>query len=829
MEMIARIVRAASLAAVGLFSFVQLAFAAGAVGRQTLDTVGVYAPNTILEMQFEAPDLSPGFVKSNITSNTAAFTTCKLTATFGLYCLDGDLVRQWSLPVDNAKPGFTFSCRSALSASPRRGDNCTGLTVDVEGSIWIVGLKGNTHSVVKLTRASGACARTVTTTSATSTPSPSYCATDAFSGRPPLVDVESVDGEIASQFRLCSGPGCTPQKGVLALESRRDVTFFPDRPGATPIVIGPGAEWPLDTRRKESLLSAAVVQLQSSGAAFHNFVVVTTSLGRVLARDVTFGGPAYPVQLSQLSAGQSTAGPLVTPAERCTPSTTSPQYAIRSSVTSGTVYYTDRTNCEVTSLTPGLNASRLTLTKNTALGDRTLRTASQDAGTFPPDGVTTASGIQISLDKCRVEDPDCLVIGSATGKAAAFIRDVKLLSSDSGVTIFQIRDIADCRYRNEPDFGGPRGEAGAAARAALRAACEAIPASELYVDLAANDPNPANRGQPATQMLNLKPLLPAEVKALFPGGNVPPANQPLLISNTVRGQADRFYVFDAFFAVTAPGVRFNDTFRFGFDVPLLDDPTASLPLPGVPQKGRRCLPTDGLGSLDDRPRSLLDWDVQVRVSEKAPSVGGRFVGEITNVDCENPSMSEEVSFSVLPYTLEASPHTYSWVIGADGRVPPLAVRQSSRRLVLDNDAVFAKLVRQLYDDLETIRSTYVCPTGGTALVSPASLCSTLKSIYDNADDKLNKCIEAAYAPKQSRGSENCQSFLSQLGNYLASVPANTLSIDTANRAGELKSRARTLAHIFQTRFLPSIDATTNGFCKELQPTTCDFPGWDVTD
>ena len=81
--------------------------------------------------------------------------------------------------------------------------------------------------------------------------------------------------------------------------------------------------------------------------------------------------------------------------------------------------------------------------------------------------------------------------------------------------------------------------------------------------------------------------------------------------------------------------------------------------------------------------------------------------------------------------------------------------------------------------------------------------------------KLDKCIEAAFQPKNSASNENCQSFVSQLTNYRNALPATTASQDIANRVGELKVRIAVIFHVYYDRFQPSIPA--NGFCRE---TTC---------
>jgi hypothetical protein len=140
--------------------------------------------------------------------------------------------------------------------------------------------------------------------------------------------------------------------------------------------------------------------------------------------------------------------------------------------------------------------------------------------------------------------------------------------------------------------------------------------------------------------------------------------------------------------------------------------------------------------------------------------------------------------------------------------------------VPNNDAVFARLVQRLYDDLEVLRRDFACRPGdgpdGTVSTATQPLdsgtCSTLASIWANGKPKLDKCIAAAFDPKSSAGDENCQSFLSQLSNFRNAVPTSVGTFDYANRGGALRARSSVIAHVFQTRFLPSIPAA--GFVSE---------------
>jgi hypothetical protein len=128
-----------------------------------------------------------------------------------------------------------------------------------------------------------------------------------------------------------------------------------------------------------------------------------------------------------------------------------------------------------------------------------------------------------------------------------------------------------------------------------------------------------------------------------------------------------------------PGVQFRDTFIAEFDVPILE---------GV---------TESLGCLPD-PGDLIVWDIMTIVSELYRSTDADgdgladYVDTLTNVGCINPSGTEQVRLSLLPYNLEVSPDTYGPTI--------LSANES---VTTGNDAVFARLVQSLYDDLEFVR------------------------------------------------------------------------------------------------------------------------------
>jgi len=730
--------------------------------RQTLDRVDAFNSTAVLEMAFDDVNRTKDFINLGIVG--ANFSTCKLTATDGIFCLDGKVVRHWP----NTQDPLTFvdrlSCNDpALGLDTKKTNTCTGMTVDLAGAIWLAGKKASTHSLIKVIAKAAAAACPDNTWKQLS--GSLHCAKEFYAGRPLLVDLDPIDGDVGAAFKPC--PTCAAQSGVLGLEERKTAVFFPDpKPASTssPIVIASGKGWNLTGN--EQLLSSALLQVPS-GSSVGNFVLVTTTNGRVLAKGTDVTGTAFEV--------------FNIPAERVQPSVqcsfASQHYGIRTSSKSGRVYVTDRNYCQVLALLP--DGSPLTTLINANDGQDLTLSTSDSSGTYPPIGPTTAPGISIDLADCSV---NCTLLTNDDGIAAASLVGVSLAEgSNSGATLFQIKGIPDCRYAGEPNFP-----------AALKSVCDST--AGVIID-------PDNVGHPAAQRLNATPLLPKEVRSLFDNSGVPPNGlPPLLISRQYRAQDRTDFIFDAFFAVTEAGVQFRDTFTAEFDVPVLEGVPASL----------GCLPVAG---------NLLAWDVMTTVSEKFKTVDDQYVDMLTNIGCINPTRTSGERLSLLPYNLEIAPDTYGPTI-----LSPIP------SVTMGNDAVFARLVQSLYDDLEYVRRELACkqvdsvPSGGPAPL-PTSVCVTLANTWQNGLQKLDKCIEAAFQPKQSAGDENCQSFVSQLTNYRASLPATTSPSDVANRLGELKVRVDVIRHVFNTRFLPSIPAA--GFCREKDndgnPVTCPDP------
>ena len=401
------------------------------ITRQTLDRIDAFNSTAVLEMTFGDVTRTEDFINLGIVGTN--FSTCKLTATDGIFCLDGKQVRHWP----NTQDPLTFvnrlSCNDpALGLDTKKANTCTGLTVDLSGAIWLAGKKASTHSLIKVVAKAAAAACPDNTWKPLS--GSLYCAKEFYAGRPLLVDIDPID--VGAAFKPC--PSCAAQSGILGLEERKTAVFFPDpKPASTstPLVLASGKDWNL--AGNEQLLSSALLQVPT-GSSIDNLVLATTTNGRILAKRTDVTGTAFEVfnipTERVLTSAQCAFG--------------TQHYGIRTSSKSGTVYVTDRNYCQVLALLP--DGSPFTALINAGDGQDLTLSTSDSSGTFPPDGPTTAPGISIDLEGCSV---NCTLLTSEHGIAAASLVGVRLADgSNSGATLFQIKGIPDCRRANEPNF-----------------------------------------------------------------------------------------------------------------------------------------------------------------------------------------------------------------------------------------------------------------------------------------------------------------------------------------------------------------------------------------
>jgi hypothetical protein len=333
---------------------------------------------------------------------------------------------------------------------------------------------------------------------------------------------------------------------------------------------------------------------------------------------------------------------------------------------------------------------------------------------------------------------------------------------------------------------------------------------------------------PATQLLNMTPLMPSEITDLFPEG-LP----PLLMENTTRAVADNGYFFDLFFVITDDGVVFERTFEQLIDVQALIGDTGRNALGcylGLPDLSP--LYTDPGSSM----LGTLNWDIVTSVSENYPFITSdagtenrrpytqagqpNFETRIINSNCTNPARTRKGSYSAISYGLELTPCTAmrnedgdDWILEGMCGIDDAPFQPAP----LTDSAVIAKNLLKLYKDWRDTLNELACTfdpaiDGGTGAPIGSTTCSSLNQQWDNGLDKLIKGLEATLTPKTSQGNENLGAFNSRLSQLLTAIQALSSSParpDLANRKGLLEAQLLTLQHITDERLGPSI--TADGF------------------
>jgi hypothetical protein len=476
-------------------------------------------------------------------------------------------------------------------------------------------------------------------------------------------------------------------------------------------------------------------------------------------------------------------------------------YGIRTSFKTGRVYVSDSNARAVRALVPealstGYKLIPLTPTTNGILS--TSPTA--------PEGLTVAPGNSVDLADCGGDKTKpCTVIPGATGQPPSVTFDqVKLADgSPTGVTVYQIRGLIDCRYApvdcskllGVPPIG--------TAPFDNNEYVEGLIGAGIIIPLDPSKPSLAkNRYRPAAQLLNVTPMLPEDVTALFSESG---GLEDLQISRTYRAQRGtdlaKPFRFDALFYKTAEGQVFVDTLFTDVEVNQLSSTTlgcrdndSSTPEPSITFE------------------TLLKFDVVTRVSEKNRSVSDFFRAAqndyrdtIINDGCGG-SRGQAPELSLVPINLQIAPDTYG----------PQST-SNTQSVTENNDAVFARLVESLYDDLNRSRAQLACTTFDSGASPPpvdAVQCSDLASKWSTGKTLLNSCVSSAFSGQSTTTTNNCNAFRTQLAVYRTTVGALSPnpSNDPANRIGEQKARVATLARIFDERFVPSI--LPKGWCRE---------------
>ena len=479
-------------------------------------------------------------------------------------------------------------------------------------------------------------------------------------------------------------------------------------------------------------------------------------------------------------------------------------YGIRTSFKTGRVYASDRNARNVRALVPGAGVNYL-LTQLLPESNGILSTSPT-----APDGLTVAPGNSVDLSQCPDATQKCTVIlGSDPQNPAVTVDSVKLKDgSPSGVTVYQIKGLIDCRYAPK-DCADLLGVAPIGTSPFDNSEyMEGLISQGIIIPLDPSKPSLAkNRYRPAAQLLNVTPMLPEDVTSLFSeSGGLP----PLHISRTYRGQAQNSFRFDALFYKTAQGQTFVDTL-------VTDVKVAQLSSTGVEL---------GCNQGNVIPYSeLRKLDVLTRLSETYRSVSdfyraaaNDYRDTIVNDGC-GTTKGKVPALSLFPINMEIAPDTYG----------PQST-SNTQSVTVNNDAVFARLVETLYDDLNRSRSQLACTTidGGTSPPLSSIDCSGLASKWSTGKNLLNSCISAAFIGQSATTITQCNAFRSQLATtYGGALPLTAASADPANRLGEQKARVATLTRLFDERFMQSI--LLKGWCREkTAPNSykgCPAPAW----
>ena len=296
--------------------------------------------------------------------------------------------------------------------------------------------------------------------------------------------------------------------GIIAVEERREVTFFPDVPQATPTTVGRGGVWSLN--RGEQLQSATLVQKYVASAdTTRNWALITTSAGRLLSRELPWvEGTTTVVTDHTLQANL-----VARLGGRCGPTA---MYDIQSSVKTRAVYVSDRRGCRALALGTNIDATgfgsstTLAITNSVVIAS-TSPTSGQAQLDAPPEAVSIAPGVAISM---AAECADAL--RSARSWATAWIQTTPPIPAASmsnvqldpntpdGLTVFQIQNIPDCRYINF-SVQPAACKNSAILTASGRVINDLVDGTPDYFDTAGNVLNPE------TLYLNVTPLLPIEV------------------------------------------------------------------------------------------------------------------------------------------------------------------------------------------------------------------------------------------------------------------------------------------------------------------------------
>ena len=723
----------------------------------------------------------PAITATSVPSTS--FTTCQNTSTRGFYCLDGNKVRRWPNPEKDATEvvptvdGVELFNASNAAFALDTGSAFTALAVDLGGNLWLAGKKKSKFSLFKVV--AGACptgpGNEPTKFSKWTAVNSNYCAREFASGRPLLIDLTLVEGDVAASFPYSEG-------GVLGVEERRAVTFFKNAPQALPVVIGSGSVWKLSGG--EQLQSATLLQ-KPFDVNSRNWVLVTTSLGRLLSREI----PWDPLVVTPVINHSIQGSPVnLVAATSCGPTAL---YPTRASVKTRAIYVGDRRGCRLLSLQSNIDAISNSATPLTFLSQQTIASTAPASATIatlgaPPEAVSIAPGIEVDLREECGFNPNgtpktCTLVGDGPDSGTfpgASLTGVRIDDgTPSGLTGFQITDIPDCRYLEYFLEMPPECKNGA-----IRKADGSLVVYPTDYDVTGASAFPKT---PELLVLVITDLLPPEVTQIFSAENPLPM---MLMSPKYKALASR-RVFDVVFGVPDEGVRFRDTFTAEFDVGDLLDPTFKL----------------GCGGTLIDTMTGPQWDVLLTMSEAFTTVGEVF----TNGGAQHTDMLVNKDFCTPQDPPAAGAR---WSLYAYGiQMSKEQVPNRTNPAVLEtrySDSIFAKLVLSLFADLGETIDTYLCVNADPGGVgAPVASCGTLQQAWDNTADKHQKCVESSTEPKTPSGIQTCQAFEIQYASFSSIVDALVpTGSDPANRVGEVKARKLTFRYVYDRQYVPSIPA-----------------------
>jgi hypothetical protein len=743
----------------------------GAQANQRLDSINVYG-GVRAQGILQTPALTEVYYTSDAQGNagpplagTHDLKSCQGTGPRGLYCLDVDgsasSVLRWANPDEVATATTEFTCAN-LGLT-----NCTSITVDLGGNVWVAGQRGTTYSLVKAVRTVGD-AQVCVAAAADSNPAAwtkiaagTYCYRDYASGRPRIYALSMIDGKAAGVFH-----GYGP--GVLALEDPapgiamfyQDTAPTPPLSTNAPIVIYNKFGTSLQTG--EVLRGLTLLQLPSANPV-RNFAMVVSSDGDVLGYELGANkafDTGFRLNSTTLAA---TEGP------SCAAAATGGQFDLRASQRTRRTYFASGT------CVAGYDPT-FTTNKNLPVVFQTASKSFGLAADATLAGVAVSPGIEIDFvrDGCTGPPPGCTLIPDGTDnntEVGASLAQIQLATSASGWVYYLVDGFLDCRYVATP-------------RPAVCANGVINPDGSI---------DNLGTGNPTMQYLRVDLQMPDEIKQAFPGGLPPMLLQP-------DYAAPEPYTFGAIFGIPEEGLTYRDTFDGSFDIGDLIGKSFGC--------GGTQLPANS--QVPPGP------DIVVNISEQAPTVGAygvlhpvngppsigtsQWVSMLLNDACTNPTSLAGTRGSGFFYGLVLSPK----------------FKNQAGTKWLWPDSAYALVLRSLFRDFTDHLYTYACQNLDAPAGSPApwseTTCYQLQKDWPVVLDKGEKCVDASDQPKNSSGKEACSSFETQFEPFklqVANAPLQFGAPDPWNRVGEAKARMIVLSYMYYEQFKKSLKQ--NGF------------------